>query len=157
MSAEENKALAHRAWDAVDPDDLSAIDEVYAADCLIHETDQDLRGTEALKRYVSTFFEGFPDMSITVEDAIAEGDKVVTRMKARGTHTGEFMGIPPTGKRVEVAGITVHRVEGGKIAEEWEVFDAMGMMQQLGVVPSPEQEQQQQSGGTLSSGQEPTY
>ncbi len=152
---EENKALALRAWQAVDPDDLSAIDEVYAADCLIHETDQDLRGTEALKRYVSTFFDGFPDMSITVEDAIAEGDKVVTRVVARGTHRGEFVGVPPTGNRVEVKGITVHRVEGGKIAEEWEVFDAMGLMQQLGVVPSPGQ--QQQPSDTLTSGQEPTY
>ena len=81
----------------------------------------------------------FPDMQLTIEDQIAEGDKVVTRWTARGTHQGELMGIPPTGKQATVTGITVGRVANGKFVESWSNFDALGMMQQLGVVPVPGQ------------------
>jgi predicted ester cyclase len=79
----------------------------------------------------------FPDVRMTVEDGFAEGDKVVVRWTGRGAHTGELMGIPPTGKQVTVTGIDVYRVAGGKLVERWGEFDQMGMMQQLGVVPLP--------------------
>ena len=79
----------------------------------------------------------FPDLQYTVEDQIAEGDKVVTRYTASGTHRGELMGIAPTGSRVEITGISITRVEDGKIEEIWETHDALGMMRQLGVIPSP--------------------
>ena len=82
-----------------------------------------------------------PDLLMTVEDLIAEGDKVVTRWTARGTHQGELMGIPPSGNRVEVTGISVDRIEGGKFVEGWANYDALGMMQQIGAVPTAEQAQ----------------
>jgi steroid delta-isomerase-like uncharacterized protein len=77
----------------------------------------------------------FPDAEVTIEDQLAEGDKVVTRWTGRGTHQGELMGVPPSGNRVEVPGITISRIEGGKIVEEWENYDALGMMQAIGAVP----------------------
>ncbi len=77
----------------------------------------------------------FPDTQITIEDQLAEGDMVATRWTARGTHQGELMGVPPSGNRVEVAGITISRIEGGKIEEDWDNYDALGMMQQIGAIP----------------------
>jgi steroid delta-isomerase-like uncharacterized protein len=79
---------------------------------------------------------GFPDLHVIVEDVVAEEDKVVVRWVASGTHQGDLMGLPPSGKRVSVAGITISRFEGGKVAEEWELYDTMGMMQQLDAIPS---------------------
>lgn len=137
--SEENKAIARRSWEAVTQGDLDAQMEVYAADCVIHEPDEDIHGTEGLRQFVAMFLNAFPDMQIAVEDEIAEGDKVVTRWRARGTHRGELMGIPPTGNKVSITGITIHRIENGKIAEEWEMPDNLGMMQQLGIIPPPEE------------------
>jgi predicted ester cyclase len=77
----------------------------------------------------------FPDLHFTIEDQIAEGDKVVNRVTARGTHLGDFRGIPPTGKQVTVAGITIDRIAGGKLVESWTSWDFLGILQQLGVVP----------------------
>lgn len=89
--------------------------------------------------FTGMFMSAFPDTKMTVEQQIAEGDKVVTRWKAQGTHKGELMGIPPTGKQVTVTGISIERIVGGMIVESWEEFDQMGMMQQLGVIPAPGQ------------------
>ncbi len=91
---------------------------------------------EEARQFVSVFKSAFPDMSATIEDVIAEGDKVVTRWTIRGTHQGEIEEFgPPTGKQVEIKGITIHRIEDGKIAEEWERYDNLSVMQQLGIVP----------------------
>ena len=134
MSAEENKALARRSWEAANNPDT--IDEVYAADLVWHEPDQDLRGYEQAKQFVSTFFTAFPDLNATVEDVIAEGDKVVTRWTIRGTHQGEIEEFgPPTGKQAELQGISIHRIEGGKIVEEWNRYDNLSLLQQLGLAP----------------------
>jgi steroid delta-isomerase-like uncharacterized protein len=135
VPSEENKALVRRAWEGVSAGNLDVFDEVYAADCIIHEPDEDVRGIEGLKQFVSTFLEAFPDLRITVEDEIAEGDKVVTRWRVQGTHQGELRGIAPTGNRVNVSGITIHRIEGDKIVEEWESPDYLGMLQQIGAIP----------------------
>jgi steroid delta-isomerase-like uncharacterized protein len=137
VSAEENKALARRSWEEViNRKDLAAIEECYAPDFVWHEPDQEVRGYEQARRFVSPFFEGFPDINVTVEDAIAEGDQVVTRYTIRGTHRGETEEFgPPTDKRMELEGITIHRFEGGKIVEEWERYDNLGVMQQLGLAP----------------------
>jgi predicted ester cyclase len=83
------------------------------------------------------FRSAFPDLRIIIEDQVAEGDKVVTRWRGSGTHQGDLFGIAPTGNRVSLVGITINRIEGGKVAEEWQIFDALGMMQQLGAIPSP--------------------
>jgi predicted ester cyclase len=86
------------------------------------------------------YLSALPDMRVTVEDEIAKGEKVVTRWTMRGTHQGELMSIAPTDEQIEIKGITIHRIEGDKIAEEWERYDNLGVMQQLGVVPDePEQ------------------
>jgi steroid delta-isomerase-like uncharacterized protein len=145
VSAEENKALARRSWEeVVNRKNLAAIEECYAPDFVWHEPDQEVRGYEQARRFVSPFFEGFPDINVTVEDAIAEGDRVVTRYTIRGTHRGETEEFgPPTDKRMELEGITIHRFEGGKIVEEWERYDNLGVMQQLGLAP----EAQQAAGG----------
>ena len=137
--SEENKTLVRRVYDDMwNKSNPSVIDAVYAPNVMNHELPPGMpQGIEGTKAYFGMFMSAFPDTQMTVEDQIAEGDKVVTRWTARGTHTGELMGIPPTGKQVTVTGINVDRVAGGKIVEEWGEFDMMSMMQQLGVVPTP--------------------
>jgi steroid delta-isomerase-like uncharacterized protein len=136
MSTEENKALARRSWEIVSPDNLDLIEEVYASDLVWHEPDRDIRGYEQAKQFVSTFLEAFPDINITVEDVIGEGDQVVSRYTIRGTHQGETEEYgPPTGRQMELEGITIHRFEDGKIVEEWERYDNLSALQQLGLAP----------------------
>lgn len=135
--SEENKALARHSWELLENQDI--LNEVYSADLVWHEPDQDIRGFEEAGRFLSVYKTAFPDLLATVEDAIAEGDKVVTRWKVRGTHQGEIEEFgPPTGRQIQIEGITIHRIEGGKIVEEWERYDNLGVMQQLGIVPAPE-------------------
>lgn len=132
--SEENKALARRAWEIMENPDL--IEEVYAADVVWHEPDQDIHGIEEAKRFISMYKTAFPDLHATVEDVVAEGDKVVTRLTMRGTHQGEIEEFgPPTGRQIEVKGITVSRIEGGKIVEDWDAYDNLSIMQQLGLAP----------------------
>jgi steroid delta-isomerase-like uncharacterized protein len=135
--SEENKALARDSWERiVNQRDLDAIEETYAPDFVWHEPDQDIRGYEQGRQFASTFFDAFPDINITVEDAIAEGDQVATRYTIRGTHRGETEEFgPPTERQMELEGITIHRIEGGKIVEEWGRYDNLSVMQQLGLVP----------------------
>jgi steroid delta-isomerase-like uncharacterized protein len=137
--SEENKALARRSWEIINQHNPDLMDEMYTPDFVWHEPDQDIHGSEEAKQFVSTFLEAFPDLQVSVEDEIAEDDKVVTRWTIRGTHQGALMGIAPTEKQIELKGITIHRIEGDKIAEEWERYDNLGMMQQLGVVGEPGQ------------------
>ncbi len=132
--SEENKALARRSWELLD--NLDILDEVYSADLVWHEPDQDIQGSEEAKQFVTMYKTAFPDLHATVEDVIAEGDKVVTRWTIRGTHQEEIEEFgPPTGKQIEIKGITIHRIEDGKIVEEWERYDNLSIMQQLGLVP----------------------
>src|SRR5215213_3764542 len=135
--SEENKALARSSWEEiVNKQNPQAIEEVYAPNFVWHEPDQDIQGSEQARQYVSAFFKGFPDINITVEDVIAEGDKAVTRYTIRGTHQGETEEFgPPTGRQMELKGITIHRFEDGKIVEEWEAYDNLSVLQQLGLVP----------------------
>jgi steroid delta-isomerase-like uncharacterized protein len=136
MSTEENKALARRSWEIVSPDNLDLIEEVYAPDLVWHEPDQEIRGYDQAKQFVSTFFAAMPDINITVEDLIAEGEKVVSRYTIRGTHQGETEEFgPPTGRQMQLEGITIHRFEDGKIVEEWERYDNLSVLQQLGLAP----------------------
>jgi steroid delta-isomerase-like uncharacterized protein len=88
--------------------------------------------------YVAALRDAFPDVHITIEDQVAEGDRVVTRWTARGTHTGAFQGIPPTGKRGSMTGIDINRFADGKVVECWTNADDLGLLQQLGVIPTPE-------------------
>jgi predicted ester cyclase len=132
--SEANKALVRRSWEAAD--NLDVLDEVYIPDAVWHLPDQDIQGVEAFKQYLSVYKTAFPDVNVTLEDEIAEGDKVVNRVTIRGTHQGEIEGFgPPTGRQMEQKGITISRVEGGKIVEEWQAFDNLSVRQQLGLVP----------------------
>ena len=144
--SEENKVLTRRSWLIVAEGNLDTLEdalaEVYAEDIVVHEPDEDVRGVEGLKQFVSMIRSAIPDLHITLEDDIAEGDKVVSRWRAQGTHQGELMGIAPTSNQVTITGITIHRIEEGKIVEEWENWDALGPMQQIGAVPFPEEQAQ---------------
>ncbi len=115
---------------------LAVVDELSDENVLNHNPQVPLlKGREAFKQLVLTYRTAFPDLHITIEDQIVEGDKVVIRFTARGTHKGNLMDIPPTGKQMTTSGITVSRVVNGKFVESWTDFDALGMLQQLGVVP----------------------
>ena len=141
MSTEENKALERRGIEeGWNKGNLTVIDELIAANVVTHRPPAPpLQGTEAFKQFVLMYRSAFPDLHYTIEDQIAEGDKVVTRWTARGTHKGELMGIPPTGKQGTVTGISVSRWANGKVVEIWINADDLGMLQQLGVVPAPGQ------------------
>ncbi len=137
--SEANKALIRRFFEEVWNDkNLEAIDELVAADSVDHALPPGLpQGREGAKAFTGMYLSAFPDTKMTIEDIITEGDKVVTRWRATGTHTGELMGIPATGKQVTVTGLDINRYSNGKIVEHWGEFDQMGMMQQLGVIPAP--------------------
>jgi steroid delta-isomerase-like uncharacterized protein len=139
-SAEENKAVVLRQEEEIfTRGNLDAADEIYAPGYVGHDPSnpEDVRGPEAAKRAAADYRRAFPDLRVTVEDLIAEGDKVVARLRFRGTHLGELEGIAPTGRRVDCTGIVVSRMEGGKIAEDWANFDDLGLMRQLGAIPPP--------------------
>jgi steroid delta-isomerase-like uncharacterized protein len=139
MSAEENKAIARRGYEAINQNNLDALDEVVAPDITDHDpAPGQAPGLEGVKQWFSSMHTAFPDFRMNVEDMIAEGDKVVARVRLSGTHQGEFMGIDATGNRVTITGIDILRINAdGKIMERWGNFDDLGMMQQLGVMEPP--------------------
>lgn len=139
--SEEHRALAHRAVEEIyNNGDLDAADEIYAPDCILHDPSlpEDLRGPEGVKHYARMYRNAFPDLHVAIEDEICEGDRMAMRWTARGTHRGDLMGIPPTGNPIVVSGVTIGRMDGGKIAEEWFQSDNLGMMRQLGLIPAME-------------------
>ena len=139
--SEQNKALNRRFYEACNDNNLDAFDELMAADAVDHDLPPGLPpGRDGVKAFLGMFLSAFPDLTFTIEDQIAEGDRVVTRWTATGTHNGELMGIPATGKQVTVTGLDINRFSGGKSVEHWGQFDQMGMMQQLGVIPMPGEE-----------------
>ena len=133
MSLEENKALVRREQEELwtYTGDLDAAEELFAPE-----------QAEAARQEASDFRRGFPDVVSTIEDLIAEGDKVAARWRARATHRGEYVGVPPTDKEVEFTGISVYRIEGNRIAESWTVEDELGLMRQIGAVPEPGQSEE---------------
>ena len=142
MSAEEIKALERRYVEELNKGKaatMAAIDEFLATDFVGHvgTESEDTHGIKDYKKSVSEYFNAFPDMHYTIDDMVVEGDKVAVRFTATGTHKGEFMGIPPTNKKVKVQLIGIDRVVGGKIVEEWGISDMLGLMRQLGLTPSP--------------------
>jgi steroid delta-isomerase-like uncharacterized protein len=139
MSVEENKALGRRYFDDLwTGGDEGFIDRHVAPDYVFHDpgTPGGVRGTEGLRGYYGRFRSGFPDMRFTVEDQIAEGDKVVTRWSVEATQTGPFLGLPASGKSVHVTGINIFRIVDGCIVEGWHNLDVVGMLEQLGIAPS---------------------
>lgn len=139
-SETENKELVRRSNEEIwDQGNLEYLDE-YVADNYVEynsASPEPIRGPEGYRQNVQMARGAFPDLSVTTEDLIAEGDKVVTRYTLRGTHENEFMGIEPTGNEVEIQGISIGKLEHGQVVEGWSNIDVIGMIQQLGVVELP--------------------
>ena len=143
MSTEANKAIIRRLFEeAFEQGNLAVLDEIIAPD-QVNGGPRVLPGMppgpEGSKMLISAYRNAFPDIHFTIDEQIAEGNTVVTRWTAHGTHKGELAGLPATGKPATVVGMGVDRVENGKIVESWGLFDQFGMSQQLGVIPAPAQ------------------
>lgn len=140
MSTEANKALIRRFYDEFfNKRNLNIVDELHTADFQHHDSGapDPGGGPEGYKQRNAMFLKAFPDRQVTIDDLVAEGNKVVTRSTMRATQTGDLPGIKATGKKVVVTATIISRIQGGKIAEEWEDWNALGMLEQLGVVRSP--------------------
>ena len=137
MSTEENKAIVRRCYEELNERNWDVLDELFAANYVDHQAGGvEIHGLEELKQFMTGFFNAFPDVRFTVEDLIAEDDKVVARWTSQWTHKGELMGIAATGKQGTTTGIAIFQIVGGKVVEEWPAVDMLGLMQQLGVIPS---------------------
>ena len=138
MTTIDAKAIAHRwaeLWSATS--DLAIVDDLVAPEFVSHSAPPGLPdGPAGVKQWVSIFRTAFPDLYSVADDVIAEGDRVVERFRAGGTHRGDFFGIPPTGRSGEITGINIFRVVDGQIVEHWGNSDDLGLMQQLGVIPA---------------------
>jgi steroid delta-isomerase-like uncharacterized protein len=140
MTVEQNKATVRRYFEAMNAvyatGDFALLDGLIAPDYVYHAETGDLRGIEGMRELVSAYRAAFPDVRFTVEDLVAEGDRVVVRFTAAGTQRGEFLGIAPTGKAISVSVIDLLRLRDGQIVEDWERFDLLNMLSQLGATPS---------------------
>jgi steroid delta-isomerase-like uncharacterized protein len=138
MSIEQNKDIARRFIQEVfvkaDP---SAVDELATEDFTPHSWGEMPPGRDSLKAAQQRVMQGLSDASMTVDDVIAEGDKVVVRLTSHGRHDGEFMGMPASGREYSISEIHIFRIADGKVAEHWRDADMLGMMQQLGAMPTP--------------------
>jgi C-1 hydroxylase len=132
MSLEKNRAIIRNVIEAVYEQKLAVLDELVAPD--FTEPNLKLKGLESMKQTVITLLKGFPDLDVTIEDIIAEGDKVCDRVTATGTHTGEFHGIAPTGKKITFTGIRIWRIIDGKVIERTSVYDFLDLYKKLGVI-----------------------
>lgn len=136
MGATETTTLATRLIeDGFGHGDLDVFDEIMSPDSVGHAPPDELHGPEAVKAFVTELRTGFPDLSFEIRDLIADDDRVAVRWMARGTHEGPFQGIQPTGRSIELGGVTVEHVEDGRIVEGWTYRDALGMLAQLGALP----------------------
>lgn len=142
MSAEDNKDVVRRHFEECwRQGNLAVVDDLLDITYVSHAPPPPGVGSdrEGFKQIVTLFRSVFPDIHYTVEDQLAEGDKVATRWTARGAHRGPFMGLPPSGKEVTFTGIFIDRIVDGKCVEHWGAIDRLGMMEQLGAVPGPAQ------------------
>ena len=144
MGAEENKDRARRLLEeAFGQGKTEVLDEALRSDFVCYDPNSEtgeIRGADTMKGEIEYFRNAVPDLTYTVEDQVAEGERVVTRWRATGTHEGEFFGVPGTGRRIEMSGIQIDRFdESGKMVEEWPEYDLLGAMRQMGAIPEPEQ------------------
>lgn len=134
-SKTENKRLIERALQAWDEWDMQTVEALHADNLVSHGSDAD--GLDDFKTLLADWYDAFPDLTHTIEDFVAEGDKVAFRFTVTGTHEGTFQGIDPTGEEIEMAGMAVYRVEDGQIVEQWVTEDALALYQQLDAVDLP--------------------
>jgi len=141
MSTDENKAIARRVVeDLFGKGNLAVADELIAADVVDHDAfPGQAPGRDGQKQHVTLLHAGFTEIRFTIQDVIAEGDKVMDHWTATMTHHGEFMGILPSGKQVTITGIDISRIADGRMVELWHREDTLGLLQQLGAIPTPEQ------------------
>jgi steroid delta-isomerase-like uncharacterized protein len=138
MSAQKNKELVRRWWESLNQRTAQQmIDETYASDYILHDPSlaEPVQGVDGVREFVAMVLTAFPDAQYTIESLVAEGDTVAQYITVRGTHNAEFQGIPATGKQVAVWVMVISRIANGKIVEEWQMFDALGMLKQMGVIP----------------------
>ena len=137
--SESNKLVSRRFTELFSTDDGSVAADVFAPDVVFHGlSGGDLHGIEATRAFIAAYRRAFPDAVSTVEDQVAEGDKVVTRWRARGTHRGPLGDLPPTGRAFDTGGITIERFVSGRIAEVWVARDELGLLRQLDAIAEPE-------------------
>jgi steroid delta-isomerase-like uncharacterized protein len=141
MSVEHNKTIARRFAEIYNRGGLAIVDELAGPDLVVSYPllPEDIHGLQAYKQVLAQFYAAFPDIEASVEEMIAEGEKVVARWTCRGTHRGDFPGLPATGKTVQWSGMTIYRIVDGKVVEEKGEEDVLGLLQQLGVIPQPQQ------------------
>ena len=139
MSTDQNKAIARRivdeGWTKHDP---TILDQLFSNDAILHDPQNPTiaKGPQGAKSTLATNLRAFPDLKISIEREIADGDYVVQHLIATGTNTGEFNGMPATGKKTNVTGVMTSKFKDGKVIEAWSLFDSLGLLQQLGVVPA---------------------
>jgi predicted ester cyclase len=139
MSTEQNKTNVRRGFEeGMNQRNFAVFDELLASNYVNHTLPAPVPGPEGMKAVVGMFVAGFPDFHVVIEDIVGDGDLVCTRGYFTGTHTGDFQGIPPTGKSIKAGYIDIWHLEAGKAVENWVQLDMLGLMQQLGVIPAPQ-------------------
>jgi len=136
-SSEDNKAAVRACFENASQGNFGALDEIVAPDYVAHP--EEVRGPDGLREMVERYRNALSGLRVTIDQQFTEGDYVATRYTLRGTHDGELMGTPPTGRDVEFTGITISRCEAGRILEEWEITDAVGLLGQIGALPETAQ------------------
>ena len=140
MPGDENKAIVRRLLDEVwGRGDVGLVDRLLSSDFVRHgpnSLEGDVRGHDAFKQLVGMYRTAFPDLQVPAEQQVTDGDVVVTRWTARGTHEGDLVGLAPTGRPIAVAGVIIDRFSNGQIAEEWATYDSLGLLQQVGAAPA---------------------
>ena len=132
-TSEDNKAVVRDCFENASQGKFDALDAIVSPDYVLHP--EDIRGVEGLKEMVTAYRSAIAGLRITIDHQFTEGDYVATRYTIRGSHDGDLMGTPPTGRDVEFTGITVSRCRDGKIVEEWELVDTVGLLRQIGALP----------------------
>ena len=139
-SVEQNEAVVHQVLALIDERNLDEAFELYALDYIYHGPGgQELRGRDSIRGLWEVFLVGLPDLHSTIEDMVSAGDKVVLRWRIEGTHTGEFLGVAPTNRKISLDVTEIFRIADGQLAEAWDQYDRLGLMQQLGTIPMPEE------------------
>ena len=135
MANQQNEEVARRTFEVFNTGDMSVVDETVADGAVSHDPAQpeELSGPEGQKQLTQMYRTAYPDLQVTVEEQFSDGDLVCTRWKAEGTNDGELAGMPPTGKSISITGISIDKVQDGKVVEAWNHWDNAGMMQQLGI------------------------
>jgi len=134
VSCEEIKAIVRRMFECINKKDLTAMNDLMAPDFVLHMNGRQKQGWEANKQFLESEIRAFPDLHVTIVDAVAEGDIVCVRLQETGTHNGEYKGLAPTGRKLSYSVAAFWRLAEGKIAEGWVVYDQLDFLDQLGVI-----------------------